>query len=228
MMSLSSIQGTVPNNTVLSEFHASKTAGTFAADLGRRIAQAPATLNTDKPEYSADPVQQSDATKQRQLDELQSGIARSISYVAQKYGEEAGTTAMAIMYKRLGDTEEGISEQALGQAFLDVTAFLDKNASIEAGDDFIRYLNNTVNEAMNEYFDNGLNEEFMAVSSSLNQVLAQDGEQLIDAGSELAGNQQNAILALLEEARAAAKAGSPYAPVQDTQGSLGVMTDVMV
>lgn len=142
-------------------FNASSTASTFAASLRSRITTPPASESTATAESSTEAQLQ----KQAQLDKLESSLTGTVNFIAEKHGEKAGTAMMGIMLKSLGDSE--ITEEALGKAFLDVTRFIDKNFGTDAGDDFLKHLNGNLNNSLNAYFENGLNEQFFAVTTKL-------------------------------------------------------------
>lgn len=233
MMSLSNVSGSMGTGAkALAEFHARETASTFAGDIGRRIAGKPALLETPEATGSVE-YRNSVATEDRKLAELESSIANSVQYIAQEYGDEAGTAAMAIMYKSFsaGGEEAAITEERLGEAFLDVTRFIDKNFGTEKGDAFLKHLNVTVNEAMNEYFDNGVDEAFFSTDTMLPDMLAkQEGGTGIYMEVEHADNQINAVLELIEEQRASEnQMEGPYAAaLQNIPAETGLMKDITV
>lgn len=210
--------------------HAGQNASIFAADLGRRIASRPATIPQE--DLTPSELSQNVAAKNDELKKLEGDIAGAVSFISDKFGQAAGTAAMGLMYKRLGANDQSVTEQTLGEAFLDVTRLLDKQFGTKAGDQFLSHLNSTVNDSMNEYFDNGLNEEFMAVTPEVLSKLAESEGTAID-GSNLAKTTEtptDAIVSLIESAREAAQNtdGTLYAQAADKSGMIGVTTDIMV
>lgn len=96
---------------------------------------------------------------------LESALAGSIDYIADKFGNAAATTAMGIILKRVGDGP--VDEQSLGNGFLSAIKFVDQQFGVEQGDKFINELNGSLNESLNAFFDNGLNEKFLASTTPL-------------------------------------------------------------
>lgn len=136
------------------------TSQAFAADIARRIA----------------PDEEMDADA---LSSLEASLARTIDSVRGIYGKDAATAVMGAVYKNIG--EAPVSEESLGAGFLDAIRLIDKNFGVSAGDAFIENLNGDLNDAMNAFFNNGVNEVFYA-STSAAQLNLIDERALAAAG----------------------------------------------
>lgn len=199
----------------------------FALDLARRVSQSKG-LNVSPPEGDAEAAQALQE-KTTQLQKLEKSLGGTVKYMADAHGERAASAMMGIAYKRLGDGE--ITEQTLGDAFLDVTKFIDANFGVSKGDAFMEHLNGSLNDSMNELFDNGLSEKFMAVSSS-----SKGGGAVAGLMAEVAEQYTESVKAMLEEARKKAHENtdlerSPiaaYAEPWRENALQGVLKDVMV
>lgn len=143
-----------PNQRSLNPLESAKG---FAADIMKRtgFAKEIEALKENSPELSA-------SMSQRVAD-MEKSLESTIQYLTQNHGAGAATAAMGIIYKNLGDAP--ITEGTLGQAFLDVTKFIDANFGFSQGDNFINHLNGNLNESMNALFQNGQTEMFIAVTT---------------------------------------------------------------
>lgn len=180
------------------DYHASQTASVFASDISRRITGASGLQEAQ----AARPEQSAEQAKLDNLQKLESSLAGTVGYMVEQHGEQAGTAMMALVYKRLGEGE--VTEERLGQALLDVTRFIDKNFGFAAGDGFMEHLNGGLNRSMNEYFDNGLNETFFAVTNGQMPAapqVPQTGEDGVSPAAEAARQFSEAVLDILEQAR---------------------------
>ncbi len=196
----------------------------FAYDLTRRISQSQGLDGAATPETSGlDETQAAAlAEKQNQLQKLESAFSGTVAYMKNTHGEKAASAMIGIVYKRLGDGE--INERTLGDAFLDVTRFIDKNFGTGAGDAFMAHLNGNLNDSMNAFFDNGLNERFMVASASLEGGSGVDATSMLE---DLTRQYAEAIKEMLEEARAKPEEGA-YADPAQKRSMVGVMQDIVV
>lgn len=136
------------------------TAETFAADISRRIAGTalPETARDQKNDAAA-PAENSVYSITRQdLKDLENALAGVINNIVEKFGVKAGNVAQALMYKKIGEDE--ITEDNLAGGLLDALKFIDKQFGPAAGDELIAFMNRGINKEINEFFDNGHNEEF--------------------------------------------------------------------
>jgi hypothetical protein len=192
-------------------------AESFAADISRRIAAAGKTTGVQKPGTEIPDDQAAHEEKLSRLGKLESALGGTVSYMAAAHGEKAASAMIGLIYKRLGDGE--VNEQTLGEAFLDVTRFIDAAFGTDKGDAFMAHLNGNLNTSMNAFFDNGLNESFMVAPAGGNSgtsggagvegLLAQVSEQYAES-----------IKKMLEEARAKEPdAASPIAAYEQFRHS---------
>ncbi|MDL2307012.1 hypothetical protein LJC48_03170 [Desulfovibrio sp. OttesenSCG-928-C06] len=207
-------------------FNAKDTSQVFAGELSRRISQSSANKVADAAAPDVEAAAKPGADKQAQLQKLESSIKSTVDYIADKHGEKAGTAVMGIMLKRLG--EEDITEENLGDAFLDAIRFVDKNFGIEAGDEFMSHLNGSLNDSLNEFFDNGFSEQFIAVTNG-----KVNAAQTLDTGAnsqKVAEQYTDAVLQILKDGRNAneSAATDPYARPTDQNALLGVLCDQQV
>lgn len=204
-------------------------ASSFASGLSRRISSGYG-LQTSQEEVAEDSeLLVAREAKTVQLRKLESALCSTVSYMANKHGEMAASAMVGIIYKRLGEGE--INERTLGNALLDVTRFIDANFGADKGDEFMAHLNGNLNEAMNEFFDNGQNEIFFA-ASSLQGGGSGGSASMEGLLQQLTEEYAESIKAMLEEARAKKPEDGPpvaaYARDRE-QGTLrGVMKDSMV
>jgi len=201
----------------------------FAYEITRRLSQSNGLNNTRsaKAAEASRDVSVDDeqavalAEKHNRLQELERALASTVAYMNAKHGEKAASAMMALVYKRLGNGE--ITEQTLGNAFLDVTRFIDKNFGISAGDDFMAHLNGNLNDSINSFFKNGQEEIFMAVSPP------STGEGGIDAANlleQLTKEYTEAIKEMLKEARAKPEDKlDAYADPRQKEPLIGVVLD---
>ena len=205
MSSISGLFSSLSTAGQKSLLHPSETAGTFASDIMRRVGNA----TTDEAATAAVP---GDAEKKlAQKNQLESALAGTVNYMADTFGEKAGTAMMALVYKRIGDGE--VTEESLGNAFLDVTRFIDNNFGTDKGDAFIDHLNGTLNDSLNAYFDNGVTERFLAVTVPVSSLAS---GVTSDMAADISKKAADSILALLEAVRSGKQTNpdAPYTPQQ--------------
>lgn len=136
---------------------------------------------------------------------------------------------IGLIYKRIG--EEGVTEQNLGEAFLDVTRFIDRNFGTEAGDDFLSHLNGSLNDSLNDFFENGLTEQFMAVTvgadgKPISGSVQVDG--VAQALNDVAKEYAEVVQSMVEKMREETEDVSPYGQAGKQALPLGVLADMSV
>lgn len=205
-----------------------ETASAFASDITRRIKTAPQAPSESTTEVDDSALAEEAGRKQSQLEKLESALSQTVSWMAEKHGDKAATALMGIVYKRLGEGE--VTEASLGDAFLDVTRFIDKQFGTEAGDDFLDHLNGSLNDSLNAFFENGLSEQFMAVTSPTGLA----GTNLAPgAADDLLAQIKDAVKQILDDIKEArpetgqTPEAGPYQQ-QPASSMIGVMKDVMV
>ncbi|THB69108.1 MAG: hypothetical protein D6E12_05295 [Desulfovibrio sp.] len=137
------------------------TSQAFAQDIVRRSAPAP----QEEPQLpgGAQPA----PTVSKEGDglssggsELESSLAGAVDYIRGQFGDKAATAFMGLVYQGIGNSE--VTEENLGRGLLQGVRFLDRNFGFAAGDKALNFFNGDLNQAMNDHFQNGLNEQFYA------------------------------------------------------------------
>lgn len=93
---------------------------------------------------------------------LSAGLADAMDWLRENYGDDLATAAEGMV---MGATAGGISEENLGNGLTSVLKMVDRNFGYAAGDAAIARFNGSLNNAINDFFDNGQNERFLAVES---------------------------------------------------------------
>ena len=96
--------------------------------------------------------------------DLQAALADAVEYVRKEHGDAAATAVMGIMFKEVGDGSGG--EDRLGDALVSALKFIDSKFGIAAGDAAMAKFNGALNNAVNDYYQNGHLEEFYAADGS--------------------------------------------------------------
>lgn len=128
------------------------TSETFAAEILHRLQDAQTASN-------AGALLESGAAG-----DLQTSLADAIDAIREKHGDAAATAVMGIIIKGVGDGSGG--EDAMGNALVASLKFIDRNFGIAAGDAAMADFNGALNNAVNDYFQNGHNEQFFASDGS--------------------------------------------------------------
>mgnify|MGYP000129705446 FL=1 len=147
---------------------------------------------------------------------LVSSLKNTVSWIENQYGKDAATASMGMIVQ---SASQGQSEEAIGEGLLNVLRMVDRNFGIAAGDTAIAQFNSGVNQELNDFFDNGSNEIFMASSPAAaatagsetaalsNRVLTQVQATLDTVGDDDGDDEEinptkellNALLADIEE-----------------------------
>jgi hypothetical protein len=221
-----------------------KTADVFGADIVRRASVAPATTDTTGTTGAVGTTTNaatdaaSTAPTDAERDALSGALSGSVRWVADKFGDAAATAVMGIVYKSIGDGP--VTEDALGEGLLDALRFVDRQFGTASGDAFMAQLNGGgLNDALNDYFDNGLSERFMVAGAG---NLADDAVQgaeaakatLVQQAADGAGGGSDAMQSLLDTLRkmgvedatetgvtpGAASGGQTAGPIADSMTNL--------
>ncbi|MBI4806358.1 MAG: hypothetical protein HY795_14080 [Desulfovibrio sp.] len=91
---------------------------------------------------------------------LETAITNAVDFVKDNFGDQAARTVMGIVTNRAGSGP--LSEDEIGQGFVDSLEFIDRSFGIAAGDKAMAYFNGELNQAINGYFQNGKDETFLA------------------------------------------------------------------
>lgn len=153
-------------------FHPEETASVFAQEVARRaVAGVEAVAGTEASGSIAmgntalgqDDAEGGSAGSAEQRARLASALEGAVQHVAGEYGDKAGTAFMGLVIKRLGSGP--VTEETLGNGLLDGLRFIDRQFGTEAGDELMDKFNGDLNHSLNDFFGNGLSEQFIAVSS---------------------------------------------------------------
>ncbi|MDR3043407.1 MAG: hypothetical protein LBU75_03980 [Desulfovibrio sp.] len=208
-----------------------KTAEVFGADIVRRTSVVPAATDTTGTTTNAATEAASTAPTDAERDALSDALSGSVRWVADKFGDAAATAVMGIVYKSIGDGP--VTEDALGEGLLNALRFVDRQFGTASGDAFMAQLNGGgLNDALNDYFDNGLSERFMVAGAG---NLADDAVQgaeaakatLVQQAADEDGGGSDAMQSLLDTLREmgvqdATETGA--APNAAANGALGSQT----
>lgn len=127
--------------------------------------------------------------------DLAGALANAADFIEGKFGHDAATAFKGIVIANAGDQ---ITEDSLSNGLLKSIQFIDRNFGFAAGDQVMGNFNSNLNNAMNDYFENGLQEHFFAASPetgaqlTLQNTFAQVSEQFGEATAE-------SIKSLIEE-----------------------------
>lgn len=160
---------------------------------------------------------------------LANSLIGAIDTIGAEFGDAAATAAIGLIARNVGEGE--ITEDTLGEGLLDVLRFVDRNFGVEAGDRMIAAFNGDLNSAINDYFDNGLLEQFYAadgtqaggglplatqqmvaeVQGALGQEAADTVSQILDQGLAEGANFTNLRKSLARAKNALARDHEPGA-----------------
>lgn len=148
---------------------ATDTSGTFAADIMRRIGD----------------LDEESSKNSENAQRLENSLANTLESISAQYGRQAATAVMGTIYKSIGDGP--VTEENLGQGFLEAIKLVDKNFGIAEGDKLIANLNEDLNKSLNEFFDNGYEEIFFATTPTeqLQFELSRAGQSAVNLGDAI-------------------------------------------
>ncbi|HML56214.1 MAG TPA: hypothetical protein PKC79_19125 [Solidesulfovibrio magneticus] len=154
----------------------SSTSDVFAAEIMRRINQAEGATVASNAAIASNAALGSNAgagVNAAASADLQAALANAVEYVRKQHGDAAATAVMGIMFKEVGDGSGG--EDRLGDALVSALKFIDGNFGIAAGDAAMAKFNGALNEAVNDYYQNGHLEEFYAANGTTGTVKQAQG-----------------------------------------------------
>lgn len=96
---------------------------------------------------------------------LTESLTDSLSFIRDNFGVSTANASTALINEALKD-KEIISEEDLGEGLLSVIRLIDGKYGISAGDRVMSQFNGELNDALNNFFENGLTEKFYAAGSS--------------------------------------------------------------
>ncbi len=131
--------------------------------------------------------------------ELAGALSRAADFIENKFGHDAATAFKGIVVSGSGDS---ITEESLSNGLLKSVQFIDRNFGFAAGDEVMANFNSDLNNAINDYFENGLQEHFFAAEPgtatklTLQNTFAQVSQQF---GEDTAKNIKSLIEEVLED-----------------------------
>lgn len=93
---------------------------------------------------------------------LRHSLGSTMDWIRERFGDETAAAAAGMIVQ---STSSGVNEDTLGNGLLNTLKFIDRNFGIAAGDEAIAQFNSGINQAVNDFFDNGKNELFFAVET---------------------------------------------------------------
>jgi hypothetical protein len=138
--------------------HEQSVQDTFANDLVRRL-EANALRNTPTKDENGEDQQLASESVERSTN-LAKSLTETADFVRSRFGNKASTAFMGIMIQSVGDGT--VNEKSVGRGMLEAVKFVDRNFGFSEGDELISNLNGNLNEAVNDYFDNGQLEKIYA------------------------------------------------------------------
>ena len=166
--------------------HGQNASAAFAQNVAQRIEASLAKTDRDGQKGGSD-------GKTRDSSQLSASMARAMEFIRSEFGDRAATTTMALVYKGLSKDE--ITEEQLSQGLLSALSLIDRQFGFAAGDKVIDFFNRDLNQAVNDFFDNGQNEIFFAAEPDANAQSLAAPELAPEANKETV----NSILELLRQ-----------------------------
>ncbi|WP_291325147.1 hypothetical protein [Desulfovibrio sp. UCD-KL4C] len=91
--------------------------------------------------------------------ELARALAEASNFIENEFGKDAATAFKGLVIANAGDQ---VTEESLSKGLLQSIQFIDRNFGFSAGDKVMDHFNANLNNAMNNHFENGLQEHFFA------------------------------------------------------------------
>jgi hypothetical protein len=148
---------------------------------------------------------------------LASALADAVDFIRERYGSDAATAAMGLVLQHVGDG--ALTEDSLGDGLVAALKFIDANLGVAAGDAVMAEFNGALNTAINRYFENGAEEEFVAVettaesSGTLAETMAQAVADAEESEESDAVSPEEELLAMLRELASGARPKTPPIPM---------------
>ncbi|MBI9112933.1 hypothetical protein [Maridesulfovibrio ferrireducens] len=171
--------------------------------------------------------------------ELAGALADASDFIENKFGKDAATAFKGIVIANSGDQ---ITEDSLSNGLLKSIQFIDRNFGFSAGDQVMEHFNSNLNNAMNNHFENGLQEHFFAaqpgtaakinLSNTFAQLNRQFGEEtadsiksMIDQVLKTEGNSLSSFKKGLDKALKKAEELHPGITAQTAPAAAGELLD---
>jgi hypothetical protein len=131
---------------------------------------------------------------------LETAITNAVGFVKDNFGDQAARTVMGIVTNRAGSG--ALSEDEIGQGFVDSLEFIDRSFGIAAGDKAMAYFNGELNQAINGYFQNGKDETFLTadVEQATNDLNVTVGTAVSSLADKFQAGSADAGASLMDQA----------------------------
>jgi hypothetical protein len=127
---------------------------------------------------------------------LGESLADALNYIEENFGEDAASAARGLILQK---TSSGITEDSLSSGLLSVIKMVDSAYGFSAGDKVISKFNGALNNSLNEYFDNGYNEKFMAAPVGTSAALQAISSGLSDFSAVYGGEAGQSLLSIIQQ-----------------------------
>ncbi len=139
----------------------------FAAEMAARLSTVPGDSQEGEQGESKNPTV------------LVNSLTSTLSWIDERFGRAAMTAAAGMI---MGASQGDSTEDGLSDGLVRTLQMIENNWGTAAGDQAISKFNGSLNENLNEFFDNGSAEKFLAVSSD---GVVFDGQLLVSAKRDL-------------------------------------------
>ncbi|WP_243361260.1 hypothetical protein [Fundidesulfovibrio terrae] len=180
----------------------SQTVQGFAHEMTRRAAQTPAGEGAKRTVDDAG---------------FEKALTNAVGFVKDNFDGDAARAVMGIVTSRAGSGQ--LTEDTLGQGFVDALEFVDRNFGTASGDKALAFFNGELNQALNGYFQNGKDESFLvkdtqqalsdlngAMGTALSSLANKFQAGSADAGASLMDQADKDLKDMLDEAASGSKA----------------------
>ena len=131
----------------------------FAAEMTARLSMVPGDSVEGEPQPKDPSI-------------LVGSLEDTLSWIDERFGRDAFTAAAGMV---LGATQGRADEDSLSNGLVRTLRMIENNFGTDAGDEAIAKFNGTLNDSLNNFFENGKVEEFLAVTPD---GMAFDGQHL--------------------------------------------------
>ncbi|WP_243367053.1 hypothetical protein [Fundidesulfovibrio soli] len=173
----------------------------------------------------------SQASNSQPQGKLERALEHAVNYVQNHFGDNAARVVMGLVIAKTGG--QNVTEESLSEGLVDGLEFIDRTFGTKAGDKAIAFFNGELNKTINNYFQNGQNEEFgvQTVSGAQAALGQATAKATADLQNALAANSGDTSLTDLlpepgEEAEAAETGAETEAaaPATDTAAATDTTT----
>lgn len=158
--------------------------GSFAQDMLRRLTDQAQAAGQEQ--GARDPAGLADALK------------GAVDYLRENFGSEAATAGIGLVYQHAGNGP--LTEDSLGRGLVAALKFVDRNFGQAAGDRVLDFFNGDLNSALNAYFENGLNERFLAAAPGMSGAVQAVQAALSQLGSRFGQEAADGMAKVIDQA----------------------------